>query len=198
MSTGETIAAAYGGAGWSPRTASMRQEIGSIWGNCGVSAEWTPLKAVLLHRPGPELAGLADPDAAQMLASLDADRARQQHEALAQAYGAAGRVLTLLSKDTVVASGSVAKVTDYDCVACGACITACTYDAIQFHDTPIGIKAIVNPILCKGDGLCSAKCPTNAIILKHFTDNAIVSQIEAAVTDEDIIEQMDAAVGDSN
>jgi len=117
-------------------------------------------------------------------------------ETINQAYGAAGRVLTLLSKDTVVASGSVAKVTDYDCVACGACITACTYDAIQFRDTPIGIKAIVNPILCKGDGLCSAKCPTNAIILKHFTDDAIVSQIEAAVTDEDIIEQMDAAVGE--
>ena len=119
-------------------------------------------------------------------------------ETINQAYGAAGRVLTLLSKDTVVASGSVAKVTDYDCVACGACITACTYDAIQFHDTPIGIKAIVNPILCKGDGLCSAKCPTNAIVLKHFTDDAIVSQIEAAVTDEDIIEQMDAVMGDSN
>lgn len=113
-------------------------------------------------------------------------------ETINQAYGAAGRVLTLLSKDTVVASGSVAKVTEFDCVACGACITSCTYDAIQFHDTPIGKKAIVNPILCKGDGLCSAKCPTNAIILKHFTNDAIVGQIEAAVTDEDIIEQMDA------
>jgi heterodisulfide reductase subunit A len=119
-------------------------------------------------------------------------------ETINQAYGAAGRVLTLLSKDTVVASGSVAKVTDCDCVACGACITACTYDAIQFHDTAAGIKAIVNPILCKGDGLCSAKCPTNAIVLKHFTDDAIVSQIEAAVTVEDIIEQMDAVLGDSN
>ena len=117
-------------------------------------------------------------------------------ETINQAYGAAGRVLTLLSKDTVVASGSVAKVTDFECVACGACITACTYDAIQFHDTPIGKKAIVNPILCKGDGLCIAKCPTNAIILKHFTNDAIVSQIEAAVTDEEIIDQMDAVVGD--
>jgi len=117
-------------------------------------------------------------------------------ETINQAYGAAGRVLTLLSKDTVVASGSVAKVTDFECVACGACITACTYDAIQFRDTPIGKKAIVNPILCKGDGLCCAKCPTNAIILKHFTNDAIVSQIEAAVTDEDIIEQMDAVLED--
>lgn len=82
--------AAYGGAGWSPRTASLRQEIGGVWGTCGVATEWSPLKAVLLHRPGPELEDLADPNRAQMFASLDAVRARQQHDALAQAYRDAG------------------------------------------------------------------------------------------------------------
>ncbi|MGA9351390.1 MAG: arginine deiminase family protein [Anaerolineae bacterium] len=85
--------AAYGGAGWSPRTASLRQEIGQVWGSCGVATEWSPLKAVLLHRPGSELEDLADPDAAQMLALLDAGRARQQHDALAQAYRDAGVVV---------------------------------------------------------------------------------------------------------
>ena len=115
-------------------------------------------------------------------------------ETINQAYGAAGRVLTLLSKDTVVASGSVARVNEDDCVSCGACITACTYDAIEFHDTPKGKKAIVNPILCKGDGLCNAKCPTSAIVLKHFTDDALLNQIDAAVTNTDIIEQMDAVL----
>jgi heterodisulfide reductase subunit A len=113
-------------------------------------------------------------------------------ETINQAYGAAGRVLTLLSKDTVVASGSVCKVNEYDCVACGACITACTYDAIEFCDTPKGKKARVNPILCKGDGLCNAKCPTNAIVLKHFTNEALLNQIDAAITKEEIMEQMDA------
>jgi arginine deiminase len=83
-------AAAYGGVGWSPRTASLRQEIGRVWGACGVATEWSPLKAVLLHRPGPELKDLTDPDAAQMLAPLDASRARKQHNALAQAYRDAG------------------------------------------------------------------------------------------------------------
>ena len=102
-------------------------------------------------------------------------------ETISQAYGAAGRVLTLLSKDTVVASGSVCEVTDDDCVSCGACITACTYGAIAFRDTPNGRKAWVNPILCKGDGVCNAKCPTNAIVLKHFTDDALMSQIDAAM-----------------
>jgi hypothetical protein len=59
-------AAAYGGPGWSPRTASLRQEIGGVWGTCGVTTEWLPLKAVLLHRPSIELTQAADPDAAQM------------------------------------------------------------------------------------------------------------------------------------
>lgn len=85
--------AAYGGAGWSPRSTPLRDEIGRFWGPCGVSSEWAPLKTVLLHRPGPELAALADPDRAQMLAAPDADQARRQHDALAQAYRDAGVIV---------------------------------------------------------------------------------------------------------
>lgn len=117
-------------------------------------------------------------------------------ETINQAYGAAGRVMTLLSHDTVVASGSVCEVKEHDCVTCGACITACTYEAIELRNTPAGIKAWVNPILCKGDGLCCTKCPTSAIALKHFTDEALLSQIDAAGTREEILRQLDAVVGD--
>jgi len=117
-------------------------------------------------------------------------------ETINQAYGAAGRALTLLSHDTVTASGSVCEVKENDCVSCGACISACAYGAIEFHETPQGKKAWVNPVLCKGDGLCNAKCPTNAIVLKHFTDEELLNQIDAAVTEEEIIRQFDAAVGD--
>ena len=102
-------------------------------------------------------------------------------ESINQAYGAAGRVLTLLSHDTVTASGAICEVKENDCVSCGACITACTYGAIEFIDTPKGKKAWVNPVLCKGDGLCNAKCPTGAIYLKHFTDDELLSQIDAAM-----------------
>jgi heterodisulfide reductase subunit A len=102
-------------------------------------------------------------------------------EAINQAYGAAGQVLTLLSHDTVTASGSVCEVDEDQCVSCGACITVCTYGAIEFYDTPQGRKARVNPVLCKGDGLCNSVCPTAAISLKHFTDEDLLSQIDAAV-----------------
>jgi heterodisulfide reductase subunit A len=101
-------------------------------------------------------------------------------EAVSQAYGAAGRVLTLLSHDTVTASGSVCEVDESRCVSCGACISVCTYDAIEFHETPSGRKARVNPVLCKGDGLCNTVCATAAIVLKHYTEEAILDQIDAA------------------
>jgi heterodisulfide reductase subunit A len=89
--------------------------------------------------------------------------------------------LTLLSHDTVIASGSVCEVDEKKCIGCGQCISACAYDAIEFRETRQGKKAVVNPVLCKGDGLCNAKCPTGAIQLKHFTDEEIWAQIDAAV-----------------
>jgi len=102
-------------------------------------------------------------------------------ESVSQAYGAAGRAITLLSHDTVVASGAVCEVKESSCISCGACITACTYGALEFYETPQGRKARINPVLCKGDGLCNTKCPTGAIQLKHFTDEEIMSQIDTAV-----------------
>jgi heterodisulfide reductase subunit A len=117
-------------------------------------------------------------------------------ETINQAYGAAGRVLTLLSRDVVVASGSVCEVDEVKCVSCGACITACTYGAIEFYETPEGRKARVNPVLCKGDGLCNTKCATNAIQLRHFTDQELLCEIDAALPEEEVIQELDAAVGD--
>ncbi len=104
-------------------------------------------------------------------------------ETINQAYGAAGRVLTLLSHDFVKVSGSVCEVNEKKCMGCGACSSACAYGAIELVPTKLGPKASVNPVLCKGDGLCNAKCPTGAIFLKHFKDEEILSQIDAAAGD---------------
>jgi heterodisulfide reductase subunit A len=105
-------------------------------------------------------------------------------ETISQAYGAAGRAICILSGDSVTASGAVCDVNEHDCISCGACITACTYDAIRFVETPRGKKARVEPVLCKGDGLCNAKCPTGAIYLKHYTDDEIFAQIDGAARED--------------
>jgi heterodisulfide reductase subunit A len=102
-------------------------------------------------------------------------------EAVNQAYGAAGRALALLSNDIVTVSGAVCEVREKACMGCGACVAVCTYDAIELRKTKQGQKAIVNPVICKGDGLCNAVCPTGAVVLNHFTDREILSQIDALV-----------------
>jgi arginine deiminase len=82
--------AAHGGAGWSPRMASLRQEIGKVWRVCGVATEWSPLKAVLMHRPGPEIEAVTKANDALMLDTPDAALARHQHDGLVEAYRDAG------------------------------------------------------------------------------------------------------------
>ncbi len=94
-------AAAYGGAGWSPREATHREEIGTLWAPCGLVNEWAPLRRVLLAPPGAALSAVEDANAAQLLAPLDLARAREEHAALAEAYRAAGvEVLEMAPSDT--------------------------------------------------------------------------------------------------
>jgi len=84
------LTAAYGGAKWSERTTSMRQDMPAYWGDWGSSSECGKLHAVLLHRPGPELDEIEDFDAVQMRDDLLPDVARSQHDDLVDAYRANG------------------------------------------------------------------------------------------------------------
>ena len=79
--------AAYGGDGWLPRDRPHREELGDIWVACGINNEWGTLRSVLLHAPGAELAASArDANALQMLAPMDIERARDEHELMAERY----------------------------------------------------------------------------------------------------------------
>jgi N-dimethylarginine dimethylaminohydrolase len=87
MSNTNSFEATYGGDGWSPRTMSLQEELGTLWGACGIDSEWAPLKTVLLHSPGNELlASMEDYDAAQMLEPLEVPKARDQHGNIVTAY----------------------------------------------------------------------------------------------------------------
>jgi len=116
-------------------------------------------------------------------------------ETINQAYGSAGRALTLLSHDIVTASGAVCEVDEKRCIGCGQCVAVCTYGALEFRETKQGRKAVVNPVLCKGDGLCNAKCPTGAIALKHFTDEELLSEIDALTRWDAFVQQREGLVG---
>lgn len=91
-STGKSFdAAAYGGPGWQARERTHREEIGDIWAASGIDNEYATLRSVLLHRPADELsAARENPNSVQMLEPLDVAEATAQHDAMAEAYMAAG------------------------------------------------------------------------------------------------------------
>jgi len=82
---------ALGGPGWPPRPTSLREELGSLWGGCGIDSEWRPLESILLHRPGREVEAVErDPAASLMLAFPEPGTLQAQHDALAQCFRTQG------------------------------------------------------------------------------------------------------------
>lgn len=62
-------------------------EIGDIWTGCGLDSEWKPLKTVLVHRPGPELAVSRDQvNAFQLAGALDVEQARKEHDHMVEIF----------------------------------------------------------------------------------------------------------------
>ena len=101
-------------------------------------------------------------------------------ESIAQGKAAASRAITLLSRQTIFTSGTVAATTPADCSSCGVCISICPYSAPSFiEEGPFAGKAQINSVLCKGCGLCVASCRSGAIRLKGFDNDQIFSQIFA-------------------
>ena len=99
-------------------------------------------------------------------------------ESIAQGKAAASRAITLLSRQTIFTSGTVAATTPANCSSCGVCISICPYSAPSFmEDGPFAGKAQINSVLCKGCGLCVASCRSGAIRLKGFDNDQIFAQI---------------------
>jgi heterodisulfide reductase subunit A len=105
-------------------------------------------------------------------------------ETVTQAYGAASRAATILSKDRVKSSGVVAQVDEYLCRGCGRCVEVCEFGAPSLVDVSPGIRvARVNPVMCKGCGACASVCPTGAMTAMHFTDQQVTAMVRAALQD---------------
>jgi len=114
-------------------------------------------------------------------------------ETITQAYGAAARAATILSKDRVKSSGIVAQVNEYLCRACGRCVEVCEFGApslVEVSPGPAlsGVEGVavarVNPVMCKGCGACASICPTGAMTAMHFTDQQVTAMVRAALAEQ--------------
>ena len=104
-------------------------------------------------------------------------------DTVAQASGAASKVMVLFSSKEYVRSPTIAKVDEDVCKGCGICVDACTYGAIEL-DT---IKKVskVNEALCEGCGACAAVCPSGAMQQKNYTKRQLLDMISVATEDYD-------------
>ena len=102
-------------------------------------------------------------------------------ETVAQASGAAAKVISLFSSDELEHDPTVSEVNEELCAGCGYCVNACTYDAIQLD--PKRNVAVVNEVLCEGCGGCAATCPSGAIQHRNFTRKQVLDMVYVATED---------------
>lgn len=98
-------------------------------------------------------------------------------ETVAQASGAAAKVLSLFSQRQMVQEPTIAFVDPEICSGCGLCIPACPYEARVMHEWQH--IAIVNTALCQGCGACAMICPNKACQVRNLTQQQILSMMEA-------------------
>ncbi len=102
-------------------------------------------------------------------------------ECIAQASGAASRMLTVISKDKLISEGIVASANHAMCDGCGVCVGCCDYNAITLVEVDGKLKSNVNAGLCKGCGCCVASCPAGAMEQRGFKCAQIIAEIDACL-----------------
>ncbi len=104
-------------------------------------------------------------------------------DSVSQASGAAARAANILSKKELESEPHIAFVVEDICRGCGTCVEACPYGAIELTEKEQSGRVIsvahVNEALCKGCGSCSASCLNGAVRHLGFTDDQILSMINA-------------------
>jgi heterodisulfide reductase subunit A len=98
-------------------------------------------------------------------------------ETVAQASGAAAKVLQLFAQQEMVAEPTVAVVDEELCVGCGRCVSACPYDARELH--PWKGVATVNVALCQSCGACAVACRNKATVMRNLTPKQVLAMVEA-------------------
>ncbi len=109
-------------------------------------------------------------------------------ETVAQASGAAAKVLGLLSKKELTNNACVASSDEWMCNGCSQCAGVCPYGAITYVEkefrmpdrtTKIRRVASVNEAVCQGCGACTVTCPSGAMDLRGFSNSEIMAEVDA-------------------
>jgi heterodisulfide reductase subunit A len=100
-------------------------------------------------------------------------------DSVTQASAAAARANILMAQGKVRVEALTPIIDPILCKSCGMCAKVCPYHAIEWEK---GKKepARVITAACAGCGTCGAECAFGAITMKHFSDESIFAEIDAA------------------
>jgi heterodisulfide reductase subunit A len=104
-------------------------------------------------------------------------------DSVTQASGAVARAGALMSKGEITVEAITSRVIEEKCRMCGICAKVCPYNAIIFDKTKKQVPKVVEAA-CAGCGTCGAECPFDAIEMRHFTDQQIITQIDAMLEED--------------
>ena len=102
-------------------------------------------------------------------------------ECIWQGMAAAAKASIPIKEGKVVIQAITAEVDPDKCAACGNCVLACPYEAIEIGEQDGRRVAKVNEAQCKGCGTCVAACHNDAISQKGFTSGQLSAMIDALV-----------------
>ncbi len=125
----------------------------------------------------PKLKPVDTPTGGVFLAGC-AESPKDIKDSVTQASAAAARASILMAKGKVTVEALTPIVDMENCQVCGLCARVCPYNAITV-DKELK-KTEVIEAACAGCGTCGAECPFGTITMRHFTDDQIFSQINAA------------------
>lgn len=108
-------------------------------------------------------------------------------DSVAQASGAAAKVIDLLSSGEIELEPLKAVIEKDLCSGCYICASICPFNAIEMQLEKVEgsgkSKAVVLEAMCQGCGLCDPACPSGAIKIQQYTLNQIISQVQWALTE---------------
>ncbi len=99
-------------------------------------------------------------------------------DSVTQACASASRAGILMAKGRVTVEALTPVISPDKCVGCGLCARVCPYNAIIVNKEQKRSEVI--EAACAGCGTCGAECPFDAIEMKHFSDEQIFAEIDAA------------------
>jgi len=102
-------------------------------------------------------------------------------ESMSQGMAAAAKAAIPIRRGKVVIEAITAQSDPDKCAACGNCVMACPYEAIEIVESEGKRYAKVNETQCKGCGACVASCPNDAMQQRGFTTRQLGAMIDALV-----------------